>query len=383
MVLPDYRASIVNLTASLAQALGCAPSQLPLAGLEPERLVDARRIVLLVVDGLGYEYLQARSGCLRTHLHSQLTSVFPSTTASAIPAFLTGLPPSQHALTGWHMYFRELGTIAATLPFRSRIGHQPLAAAGITPQQLYGLTPLFDRLAVPSHVVSPHAIVHSDFNAALAGKAVRHGYGNLAEMFALMTCLVRGPERRAYIHAYWPDLDSLAHAHGIASPLAAAAFAALDAAFGQFVESLRNTGTVVLVTADHGFIDTTPADTVDLDDHPELRQTLVLPLCGEPRVAYAYVQSGGEGDFEGYVQERLADRVACYRSQELIEQGWFGPGPIHTALPDRVGDYTLVAKGRTILRDWLPGEERYVHVGVHGGVSAEEMQVPLVVVWPG
>jgi hypothetical protein len=48
-----------------------------------------------------------------------------------------------------------------------------------------------------------------------------------------------------------------------------------------------------------------------------------------------------------------------------------------------VGDYTLVAKGRTIRRDWLPGEERYVHVGVHGGVSAEEMQVPLVVVWPG
>jgi len=382
MVLPDYRASIVNLAASLALALGCRPTQLPLVGLEPEMLAEARRIVLLVVDGLGYEYLQSRTGCLRQHLRDRLTSVFPSTTASAIPAFLTGLPPSQHALTGWHMYFRELGTIAATLPFRSRLGHQPLAAARITPQGLYGLTPLFDRLAVPSHVVSPNAIVHSDFNAALAGRAGRHGYGSLEEMFALISRLARVPEQRAYIYAYWPDLDSLAHAHGIASAEAAAAFDALDAAFGQFIESVRGTGTVVLVTADHGFIDTTPADIIDLDGHPELRQTLLLPLCGEPRVAYAYVRSGREGDFEGYVRERLADRVECHRSRDLIEQGWFGPGPCHPALMDRVGDYTLVAKGRTILRDWLPGEERYVHVGVHGGLSAAEMHVPLVVVGP-
>lgn len=383
MALPDYRASILNLTASIASALGGDGPFQPLLNLDDAMLREARRIVLLVVDGLGYDYLQTRSGCLGTNLHSQLTSVFPSTTASAIPVFLTGLPPSRHALTGWHMYFRELGTIAATLPFRSRIGHQPLAVARITPQQLYGLTPLYDRLTVPSHVVSPNAIVHSDFNATLAGKASRHGYGSLEEMFALMAGLVRGPEQRAYIYAYWPDLDSMAHAHGIASTQAATAFEALDAAFEQFLESVRGTGTVVLVTADHGFIDTTPADTVDLDDHPELRQTLVLPLCGEPRVAYAYVRSGGEGDFKGYVRERLADWVDCYRSRDLIEQGWFGPGPNHPTLVDRVGDYTLVAKGRTILRDWLPGEERYVHVGVHGGVSAAEMQVPLVVVWPG
>ena len=335
-----------------------------------------------MVDGLGHDYLQTRSGCMREHLQGQMTSVFPSTTASAIPVFLTGMAPSQHALTGWHMYFRELGAIAATLPFRTRLGHQPLAAAKLTPRQLYGLPPIFDQLAVASHVVSPNAIVHSDFNIALSGRASRHGYASLEDMFALMTRLVRGPDSRAYIHAYWPDLDSLAHAHGIASPEAAAAFAALDAAFERFIESVRGTGTLVLVTADHGFIDTSPADTIDLDVHPQLRRSLVLPLCGEPRVAYAYVRSGGEEDFEDYVRERLSDRVHCYRSRDLIDQGWFGPGPIHPALADRVGDYVLVTNGRTILRDWLPGEERYVHVGVHGGVSAAEMKVPLVLAGP-
>jgi hypothetical protein len=382
MVLPDYRQSIVNLMASIAEGLGTAPLHVPLPGLDPDLIRAARRVILLVVDGLGDDFLMARGGCLRHYRQSRLTSVFPSTTASAIPAFLTGLAPRQHASTGWHMYFRELGAIAAPLPFRTRLGHQPLSAARISAQGLFGLTPLAERLAVPCHVVSPHAIVHSEFNVALAGRASRHGYASLAEMFQVMLRLAQGPERRAYIHAYWPDLDSLAHAHGIASPEAAAAFAALDTAFAGFVEALRGTGSLVLVTADHGFIDTCPADTIDLDDHPELRRTLLLPLCGEPRVAYAYLRSGREGTFEAYVRERLADQVDLYPSQELMEQSWFGPGSSHAALADRIGDFTLVAKGRSILRDWLPGEERYVHIGVHGGVSAAEMHVPLVLVRP-
>jgi hypothetical protein len=34
---------------------------------------------------------------------------------------------------------------------------------------------------------------------------------------------------------------------------------------------------------------------------------------------------------------------------------------------------------RAAIKDWLPTEHRYLHVGVHGGTSAQEMLVPLVV----
>ncbi len=36
-------------------------------------------------------------------------------------------------------------------------------------------------------------------------------------------------------------------------------------------------------------------------------------------------------------------------------------------------------KDRFLIKDWLPGEPRYVHIGVHGGMSAQEMYVPLIV----
>jgi hypothetical protein len=378
LTLPDYRGgSLVNLMSSIATALGGSSPYPTLAALPPETLADTRHLVLLVVDGLGLNILSSRDGALRRHLRGQLTSVFPSTTASAIPTFLTGLAPQQHGLTGWNMYFREIGAIVAPLPFRVRTGRHALREAGVTPAQLFGLTPLFDRLPLPCHVVSPKSIVHSDFNVALSGRAQRHGYDTLEEMAALITNLMRSPAP-SYVHAYWPQLDSLAHEHGIHSEPVAAAFAALDATFAKLLDVARASGSRIIVTTDHGFIDTN--ETIDLDDHPALRDTLVLPLCGEPRMAYAYVRAGREASFEDYVQARLADKVQLFRSEDILRRGWLGPGEAHPALRDRLGDFVLIPRGRAILRDWLKGEKRYAHVGVHGGLSAAEMIVPLVVV---
>jgi hypothetical protein len=378
--LPDYHGgSLVNLMSSITTALGGASPYPPLAALPPESLAGVRHLVLLVVDGLGHDYLIGRDGALRRHLRGQLTSVFPSTTASAIPTFLTGLAPQQHGLTGWHMYFREIGAVAAPLPFRVRTGRHALREAGVTPTELFGLTPLFDRLPLPCHVVNPHHIIHSDFNVALSGRAKRHGYETLDEMFAVLAGLLRIAAPRSYVHAYWPQIDSLAHEYGIHSAPVAEAFAALDAAFEKLVDIARSNDSLVIVTADHGFIDTSAEQTIDLDDHPALRETLLLPLCGESRVAYAYVRAGREARFEDYVWEQLADRVQLFRSEEVLRQGWLGPGMAHPALQDRLGDYILIPRGQTILRDWLQGEERHIHIGVHGGLSAAEMIVPLIV----
>jgi hypothetical protein len=51
-----------------------------------------------------------------------MTSVFPSTTASAITAFMTGLAPAQHGLTGWHMHLDEIDQTLAILPLTPRDG---------------------------------------------------------------------------------------------------------------------------------------------------------------------------------------------------------------------------------------------------------------------
>lgn len=380
--LPDYGGgSLVNLMASVREALGGGAGGIPLALLPPQDLPATHHVVLLVVDGLGHDFLLAHPGRLSAHLRGALTSVFPSTTAAAIPTFLTGLAPQRHGLTGWHMYFPELGAVIAPLPFRTRVGKQPLTQAGVTVEGLFGLTPLANHLPLPCHVVSPRHIVDSEFNRALSGRATRHGYGSVEEMFATLARILESADSRCYVHAYWPELDTLAHLHGVTSPQVSAAFAALDTAFGNFLDRLPGVPVQVIVTADHGFMDVT--HTIDLGDHPALRDCLRLPLCGEPRAAFAYVRAGRERAFEEHVRTALADRVDLIASREALAAGWFGRGTPHPALEDRIGDYLLLPRAGVIIRDWVMGEERYVHLGVHGGLSAREMRVPLVLAATG
>ena len=179
MHLPDYQnGSIVNLMASIRAALGPGRSDYaPLAALPPDELADARNVLLLVVDGLGYEYLLGRGETqLGRHLRARLTSVFPSTTASAITSFLSGTAPQQHGLTGWFMYFRELGAVSAVLPFTPRFGGPSFGTRGIDPVAFLGHRPVFDELTVSSYLLSPEDILDSDYSRSHCGRANRQGY---------------------------------------------------------------------------------------------------------------------------------------------------------------------------------------------------------------
>jgi len=84
------------------------------------------------------------------------------------------------------------------------------------------------------------------------------------------------------------------------------------------------------------------------------------------------------GAFEHYVQTRLAHCTELFRSTDLIAKGWFGLGPANPRLAERIGEFTLVMKDDYTVKDWILGEQRDLTLGVHGGVSAAEMYVPLI-----
>lgn len=383
MHLPDYKnRSIVNLLSSIQSALGSDDLlYATLPELEPHRLAGAKHIVLIVIDGLGYEYLvQHDTSTFCRHLLARITSVFPSTTASAITTFFTGTAPQQHGLVGWFTYFKELGAVVAPLPFRPRFGKTALGGSGVEARRLFDQPSLFDKINGHHYVVLPQRIVDSDYTRALSGPVERRAYTSLEECFQRIQQILSTSDRRTYTYAYWPDLDSLAHAYGMGSKQVATLYEQLDAAFTRFLSHIDGSGATVIVTADHGIIDSDPEKTVRLEDNPELAETLVLPLCGEPRVAFCYVHPHMRQQFEDYVRVQLAASASLFKSRDLVSQGYFGLGEPHPRLFERIGDYTLVMKERYVIKDWLLGEHRYVQVGVHGGVSEEEMYVPLIVV---
>ena len=378
---PDYQnGSIANLMSSLIGALGGDAPYPGLPQLPAQEIQPAHNVVLLVLDGLGYNYLMTRdpSSALRRHLRTRITSVFPTTTASAITTFLTGLAPQQHGLTGWFMFLKEIGVVTALLPFQPRYGGASLGAAKINTTDVFHLRSTFERIERRSYVVTAQRIVDSEFSLATTRTARRRAYESLDEYFALIAQTVREPEAK-YIYAYWPEFDSLCHTHGIGSAQAAAHFVKLDTGFAALLDSLAGTDTLLLVCADHGLIDTTPAHTIALESHPRFAETLTLPLCGEPRVAYCYVRPARVTQFEAYVTQELSEYCWMIPAEQALAENMFGPGTPHPRLYDRIGDYLLLMKDNYVIKDLLRGEKPFSQIGVHGGLTADELYVPLVV----
>ena len=384
MLRPDYAGgSIVNLMTTLLTAMGTADTgYAPLRDLPASRLREARSIVLLVIDGLGYEHLQRSKSTavtLHRHLSGRITSVFPTTTATAITTFLTGLAPQEHAITGWFIYFKEIGSVTAVLPFRARSGGAGRETDDIDVAALVGHPPVFDRIDRQCYCLVPERIAKSHFNAAHMGRARVRTHTSLTQMFNTLRDLLTRDGASKYIYAYWPQVDTLSHAHGIASSQVRTHLAQVDSAFRGFLRSIEGTGAAIVVTADHGVIDSDPGHRVELDDHPLLAQTLMLPLCGDSRVAYCYVHPAHTDAFQHYVRSRLADRALLFRSRDLVSGSLFGLGTPHPRLLERIGHYTLIMKGNFTIKDWVLGEQHYTHVGAHSGLSPEELYVPLIV----
>jgi len=382
MNLPDYQGgSIVNLMASIIRGRGGDSSYPPLRLLPAEEIASITNVVLLVVDGLGFKYLTERlpRGTLGRNLRGSITSVFPSTTAAAITSFLTGDAPQQHAVTGWHTYLRELGCVMTVLPGHPRYGGVSYRKANLDPEKLFGHVPLSSRIRTRSTIVSPAHIAHSDFNSAHRGNAELRGFETLPEMFRQAVRAIRASREPKYLYLYWPRLDSIGHEKGMKSEAALTHLREIELALTDFLVAIGRTDTVLLVTADHGQIDTVESDRIDLADHPELARCLALPLCGEPRAAFCYVRPSRVEQFECYWREVLAEQADLVPSQELVTRGLFGVGDPHPRLDERIGDYTLLMRKNRVIREWLPNEKRYSQIGVHGGLSTTELQVPLCV----
>lgn len=382
---PDYQGGgLLNLVASLIQARGGAVDHAPLALLSPAELAGVTNLVLMVIDGLGDSWLIRHSpnGLLARHRLGSITSVFPSTTATAITTFLTGDAPLRHGLTGWHTWMGELGCVMTVLPGTPRYGGVPYRAAGLDTAWLFGRRSLFERLATPSWVITPRHIARSDFNLAHAGRAQVLGYEGLGDLMRKTARLLRRRREPKYVYCYWPELDSIGHHQGMDSAAAVQHLGVLERALDELLDRVAGTDTLVLVCADHGQVDLDPGGLIDLADHPALADCLTLPLCGEGRAAYAYLKSGREAAFLDYCAGHLEGLIEVYPSRLLRDWGYFGTGPVHPRFVERIGDYCLLPTGNRVIRQWLPVEERHDLVGQHGGLSESEMRVPLCLFRP-
>lgn len=371
----------MNLTSSIIKAFGGNSPYQELTLLPAKELSRSNNIVFIWIDGLGYELLKkfGQNTTLLKFLKGCITSVFPTDTSSCSATFLTGEAPQQHGISGWHVYLKELGLVAKILHFRPRYCKDSLTKQGVDPKWIFDRQSIFDKLNAESYYLNPTFLNDSAISNAYLGKAKKCLYNDEAESLEMIRTILSQNSNRKYIFAYLPELDSKCHKFSIESPEVKDYLLKLDKSFNNLINSNLPSNTTIIVSSDHGLVDKDQKMVLDLDQHLRLKETLVLPRTGTSRVLYCYVKPDKTKQFVDYVTNSLSHMCDLFESKELLEKNYFGLYEPSKKLLERIGDYTLIMKGNSSVYDRLPGEELVTINALHGGLSDEELFVPLVV----
>ncbi len=380
MNYPQYENnSIINLVSSLVKSMGGSLHTGELKHFDVETLRKKKNIVFIILDGMGYNQLKAleKAEFLNSNIKQRITSVFPTTTAAAITSFVSGIAPLEHAVTGWYMYMRELGAASLALPFSPRYVFEEYNIPG---DVVYNFNSVFPQIERTSYYISPEKIINSVFSSIACADSVKMGYNDLDEFFDNIHKAVDISDEDKFVYAYWSYYDKLCHQTGTESEESTSHLLDLNNRIENLVNSFEGKDYQIIVTADHGHINVEQKKKIFLSDHPELHKCLILPLCGEPRAPYFYVKSDCVEKFKSYVDENFSDRIDLISRKSAIESGIFGIAERNPKFDDRVGDYIGLFKDNSILCDAVYGEQIPDFIGYHGGLSENEMFVPLITI---
>jgi hypothetical protein len=334
------------------------------------------RVAVVLVDGLGWHLLPELAGSaplLASALAggvgrmSELTCTFPSTTPSSLVSLGTGAQPGEHGILGFTLNVPGSDRVLTHIQWRDDPPHaewQPLPS-------------WFERLTqcgVAARAVLPAFFMGSGLtDAAYRGADFRpvHPDDDYAQQ---AIDELRGAP--GLVYGYTADLDTAAHVFGIGSPHWHEAAARVDALLTRLVEALP-ANAALLVTADHGGLNVPPQARVDLDTDPRLGAGIRV-VAGEPRVRYLHTEPGAAADVQATWSGLLNGRAEVYSREQAVATGMFGPvDPRHLA---RIGDVVVICTGdAAVLATKHEPPEAARLIGFHGGATAAEMAIPLIV----
>jgi hypothetical protein len=354
-------------------------------------------VVLLVADGFGMNEWRKHEGTgLVGDLTSkgsvnEITTVFPSTTAAALTTLATGLTPQEHALPEWFVYMKEVNSVIVTLPFSfmGDRGRETLRGR-MRPSALFKGTPLFKRLrasGVETYSFTSWSLTKTTYTRLVHGASKIVPYSSSSDMVASLRRTVEAARGQSFSYVYWSHVDAIEHQYGPntdeAELEAASLSFVLHAGFVGKLDREVAKRTLLIITADHGQVTANREHTLYLNRFRSLTGRFrrvggkTVTPAGSPRDVFLYLDEDRVDEAWAFLSEKLAGRATVLKTEDAIKAGLFGLNTPSRKFRERVGDLLVLPHDTGTV--WYRGERGYdLDIrGFHGGLSRDEMLVPL------
>ena len=260
IIYPDYENCLTNLTNSILKYFDITPYHKTLKELD--KVLEENKydnVVLLIYDGMGSNILNrnlAGKSFLRKNKLTDIKAVFPPTTTASTTTLLSGLNPIEHGWLGWDLYFKWLDETVTM--FLNTIKDTGILVSEENIAHKY--FPYKSIIDLINEKYKAYKIVPFDENP----------YSDLEDLNNRIINLCKEKGKK-FIYAYCDEPDHTTHSEGTDSNITIKLYEELDRSTKELCNNLKNTNTLVIVTADHGHINSIP---ITLSDYKDVLQEL-------------------------------------------------------------------------------------------------------------
>lgn len=376
---PDYSRCIINIISSVMNYYRRPFEQEydTLAAVDKVLRKGYKNVILLVLDGMGTDMLvqdlSDRDFLRRNFVHN-LTSVFPSTTASAMTSFYTGVSPNEHGWLGWSLFFKEFCRTVDVFTNTDTYTKQTVAVTNAA-EFVMPYETIYKSIAQsPVCNVQPFTISQSKVNIAENGNI--HKTADKFERVCELIKLICDSRQDTFTYIQWCSPDDTAHRTGCYSDETKEKLRGISDMLEKAFDTL--TDTVMIITADHGMTDI--SDELLIDRIPEICECLILPPFIESRAMSFFVKPDRKSDFERAFARNTGHDFMLIPRKEIFGKNLLGLGKTHPKVYDFIGDYLACAVSDIGLRyRTLTMKPKTMNKANHGGLTEEEMTVPLII----
>lgn len=359
---PDYNNCIVNLANSILKKFGIDEGRKTLHLLDPYLEKEYENIIVILLDGMGISIIDhnlEKDGFFQTHLAGTYSSVFPPTTVASTTSVMSGQNPCEHGWLGWDCYYPQIGK-NVTVFLNKEMGTDKPAADYNVAWRFCGYKNIMSKINEAGGIAYSIAPFSEPFP------------DSFEKICAQIKSLCETPGGK-YIYAYWDEPDNTMHRKGCYGLDAKHVLLQLEKQVQQLSDALKNT--LIIVTADHGHMD---SKGVTLEDYPDIMECLVRLPSIEPRALNLFVKTEKKEQFEREFRKAFGDKFLLWTKQQVLDTYLFGMGLENTYFRDMLGDYLAIAVDD--LSIYNTREEAGHFIGVHAGLTEDEMAIPLIVI---
>ena len=393
-IRPHYeKYSLANLASTIANHFHKSNKRAPPINDEPvkEVLEDSETIVFFLLDGLGNQLVnalsrdQALKRILNSNHYARITTVFPSTTTTALASANTGLLPEQHGIIGHTMYLRKLGVVASLISFSPVADalRGTLLSGGLNPRELMQGNTIYEEISeegISSAVLTKNHYGHSGLTQMIHSGAEIVTYNVASDMLVLLRRLLQAGKHRL-IFAYWDAIDIAAHAYGagedeVLAEVRSFFFLLQTELFKRLGRKLANRISF-FVTGDHGHVTVKSESRVIANNYPELLANLQIPPAGDSRASFIKTTSRGDEKVQKFFN-RFRNKLELIPTDQAIEEGFFGAGKMDKEIREALGNYLILSKKSNAFIYSYRRRDDFDMIGYHGGMGEDEMLIPMI-----